>query len=64
MTGGAVQSGRWAGVNHGNQERVRDLGIISTGVCGIIQEEKKEEKGGPRKNPGIQVSQKMKRIWG
>lgn len=32
-------------VNHGNQERVRDLGIISNGVCGIIQEEKKEEKG-------------------
>ena len=44
MTGGAVQSGG-GHVNHGNQERVRDLGIISTGVCGIIQEEKKEEKG-------------------
>lgn len=42
MTGGAVQTGG-GHVNHGNQERVRDLGIISTGI--IIQEEKKEEKG-------------------
>ena len=44
MTGGAMHSGG-GHANHGNQERVSDPGTISTGVCAIIQEEKKEEKG-------------------
>ena len=58
-----------SGVGHVNRRpleirrgglRVRDLEIISIGVCEIIQEEKKEEKERAKKKTlGVQVFQRQ-----